>query len=77
MGDFMKINANFKSLINQFKGIFINSIIYFIYYHIKIKDNVVYVESRDGNDFTGNILRIVEELSSGNYGKYKIFIFAK
>lgn len=73
----MKINANFKSLINQFKGIFINSIIYFIYYHIKIKDNVVYVESRDGNDFTGNILRIVEELSSGNYGKYKIFIFAK
>lgn len=73
----MKIKANFKNLINQFKGIFINSIICFIYYHIKIKDNVVYLESRDGNDFTGNILRIVEEISSGDYGNYKIYVFAK
>lgn len=71
----MKI-ANFKGLMNKFKGISINSIIYFIYNH-NIKDNVVYLESRDGNDFTGNILRIVEELSSGDYGDYKIYIFAK
>ena len=54
-----------------------NTLIYFAYYHMKIDENAIYVESRDGNDFTGNILRIVEEISYGEYGDYKIYVFAK
>lgn len=54
-----------------------NTLIYFAYYHMKIDEHAIYVESRDGNDFTGNILRIVEEISSGDYGDYKIYVFAK
>ncbi len=55
----------------------LNTLIYFAYYHMKIDEHAIYVESRDGNDFTGNILRIVEEISSGDYGDYKIYVFAK
>ena len=72
----MGLVNTFKKKIKKIKGNFFNSLIYYIYYHIKINQNVVYVESRDGNDFTGNILRIVEEISSGEYGNYKIFVFA-
>ncbi len=72
----MGLGNNFKKKIKTIKRNFFNSLIYYIYYHIKINENVVYVESRDGNDFTGNILRIVEEISSGEYGNYKIFVFA-
>ena len=71
----MGLVNTFKKKIKKIKGNFFNSLIYYIYYHIKINQNVVYVESRDGNDFTGNILRIVEEISSGEYGNYKIFVF--
>ena len=63
--------------LKKFKQCFINDLIYHNYYHKEIDDNLVYVESRDGNDFTGNIFRIVEELSTGKYGKFKIFVYAK
>lgn len=66
-----------KEDINEFKQHLINSLIYYNYYHKKIDDNLVYVESRQGNDFTGNVLRIVEELSTGNYGNFKIHVYAK
>ena len=59
------------------KDSLLNSLIYFTYYNMKIDEHAIYVESRDGNDFTGNILRIVEEISSGEYGDYKIYVFAK
>lgn len=72
LGNFMD-----KQDINEFKQHFINGLIYHSYYHKKIDDNLVYVESREGNDFTGNILRIVEELSTGKYGNLKIHVFAK
>lgn len=54
----------------------INSYIYQSYYDDSIDESIVYMESRDGNDFTGNILRIAEELSGGAYGDYKIYVFA-
>lgn len=73
----MKIWHVFKNKIIKFKDNFLISLIYFIYYHIKTDDNLIYLESKDGNDFAGNMLRIVEELSSKNYGDFKICIFAK
>lgn len=66
-----------KQDINEFKQHVINSLIYYSYYHKKIDDNLVYVQSRNGNDFTGNILRIVEELSTGKYGNLKIHAYVK
>ncbi len=38
---------------------------------------MVYVESKSGTDFAGNIFRIVEELSTGKYGNFKIVVYAK
>lgn len=67
----------FKQKLLKLKQCFKNDLIYYNYYHKKIDENLVYVESRDGNDFTGNILRIVEELSTGEYGNLKIFVYAK
>lgn len=58
------------------KNIISNSSIYSNYYS-KIDENLVYLESREGHDFTGNIFRIVEELSTGNYGNLKIYVFAR
>ncbi|WP_296869706.1 CDP-glycerol glycerophosphotransferase family protein [uncultured Methanobrevibacter sp.] len=68
---------NIKKLLLYFKELSINSYIYHTYNHSKINDKIVYLESRDGNDFTGNILRIAQELSTGEYGNYKIYVFAK
>lgn len=53
-----------------------NSKIYDTYYNDSIDENIVYLESRNGNDFTGNIFRITEELSTGEYGDLKIYVFA-
>ncbi len=51
--------------------------IYNEYYKNDIDEKLVYLESRDGLDFTGNIFRIVEELSTGDYGDLKIHVHAK
>ena len=67
----------FKSKIRNFKDCAINSWIYNTYYNKKIDEKLVYLESRDGLDFTGNILRITQELSSGNYGDLKIYVHVK
>ena len=67
----------FKSKLINFKDCAINSMIYNTYYNKDIDENLVYLESRDGLEFTGNIFRIVEELSSGNYGNLKIYVHAK
>ena len=66
-----------KSKLFHFKDNAKNSMIYKSFYKDNIDDNLVYLESRDGNDFTGNILRIAEELSIGDYGNLKINVYAK
>ena len=67
----------FKSKIRNLKDCAVNSMIYNNYYDEDIDDNLVYLESRDGLDFTGNIFRITEELSTGKYGDLKIHVHAK
>ena len=54
-----------------------NSSIYNIYYNHEIDHNIVFLESRNGNDFTGNIFRIAEEISTGKYGNFEIYVYAK
>lgn len=67
----------FKSKLRDFKDTAVNSMIYNTYYKEDIDDNLIYLESRDGLDFTGNIFRIVEELSTGKYGDFRIHVHAK
>ncbi|WP_406535718.1 CDP-glycerol glycerophosphotransferase family protein [Methanobrevibacter sp.] len=66
----------FKDKFKNLKECKINSTIYDAYYNQDIDDKIIYVESRNGYDFTGNIFRIVEELSTGSYGDFKIYVFA-
>ncbi|WP_458453944.1 CDP-glycerol glycerophosphotransferase family protein [Methanobrevibacter sp.] len=66
-----------KSKLRNLKECAANSMIYNVYYNEGIDDKLVYLESRDGLDFTGNVFRIVEELSTGKYGDLKIFVHAK
>ena len=53
-----------------------NSSIYDAYYKSPIDENLIYFESRNGRDFTGNIFRIIEEVSTGKYGNFKIHVYA-
>ncbi|AMD17393.1 hypothetical protein TL18_04780 [Methanobrevibacter sp. YE315] len=62
--------------LHNFKDCYESSKIYDAYYNQCIDQKRVYLESRNGNDFTGNIFRIAEELSKGEYGHYKIYVFA-
>ena len=67
----------FKSKMRNFKDCAINSMIYKEYYNEGLDDKLVYLESRDGLDFTGNIFRIVEELSTSQYDDLKLYVHAK
>lgn len=71
------VPGGFKNKLRNFKDCAINSMIYREYYNGKLDEKLVYLESRDGLDFTGNIFRIVEELSTGKYGDLKIQVHAK
>ena len=67
----------FKDKLKNLKECKVNSAIYNAYYNQKIEEDIIYVESRNGFDFTGNIFRIVEEISSGKYGEFRIYVFAE
>ncbi len=67
----------FRKSLNKIKKKFYNDYVYHAYYHAKIDEKAIFVQSRGGDDLTGNMLRMVEELSSGKYGDYKICLFAK
>ena len=62
--------------INNFNEFADNTAIYKSYYNDKIYENIIYLESRNGLDFTGNIFRIAEELSNGKYGDFRIYVYA-
>lgn len=65
-----------KQKLANLKDCMDNSSIYKLYYDEKLDDNLIYLESRNGLDFTGNILRIAEEVSTGRYGDFKICVYA-
>ena len=66
----------FLTKLRHFRDCRENSKIYDIYYNEKVNEDIVYLESRNGKDFTGNIFRIAEELSTGKYGNLKIYVYA-
>ncbi len=70
-----KVKDIAKKSLDKHKEDIINSSLYHTYYHEKIDENAIYVECDHGKDFTGNVFRIVEEISKGNYGDYKIYVY--
>lgn len=66
----------FMNKLHNLKDCRENSRIYDLYDDCSIDDEIVYLESRNGRDFTGNIFRITEELSTGKYGGFKIYVYA-
>ena len=66
----------FKQKIRNIKDCKDNSSIYDVYYKENIDESLIYFESRNGRDFAGNILRIIEEISTGRYGDFTIHVFA-
>lgn len=66
-----------KQRYNKFRVLLVRSWWYFLYYHAKLDDKLVFVESRDGKDFTGNIFCIVQELSKEEYQDLKICVWVR
>lgn len=65
-----------KDKIRNLKECLDNRSIYDGYYNEAVCDDIVYLESRNGKDFTGNIFRITQELSTGEYGDFRIYVYA-
>ncbi len=59
----MALKSSMKKLINKLKSRVWFSIYYGIHFKRKIRDNIVILESRSGNDMAGNILYIARELA--------------
>lgn len=62
-------------MMSIFKSLLKNSLCYYAYYYSRIQDDVIYMESRDGNDLADNILSIIEELQKPVYKKYRIYLY--
>jgi len=71
------MDMGIKQKIINLKDCYDNKNIYDIYYDSRIDENLVYFESRNGEDLVGNIFRIIEELSTNKYGEYEIVLYAK
>ncbi|MCI8650783.1 MAG: glycosyltransferase [Anaerotruncus sp.] len=67
-----KLLKKIKEKALSLKENLINSIIYFAYYHLSIKNNWVFIESKGGEDLAGNMLRIAQELVKPDYGRLKL-----
>ena len=47
------------------------------YEHGKIQDDLIAINSKYGMDLAGNMLRILEEISTGKYGRYRVVLLAR
>lgn len=63
--------------INKYKKNFINSFVYHPYYHKKIDDNLIFIDSMNGEQLSSDVFRIIEELSDDKYKNFRVCIYAK
>ncbi len=61
--------------IKKYKNYIRNSVMYFTYYHVSIRKNMILAVSRDGEDVADNILSILKELQKEGYEKYTIYMY--
>ena len=72
----MKILNDLKKKVKKIKDALGNTIIYFVYYNLPIKNKLVYIESQSGKTLGGNLLRICEELNKDEYKNMRIILKA-
>lgn len=72
----MEIGMNLKK-IKKYKKNYINSFVYYAYYHKKIDENLIFIDSMNGEYLSSNILRIIGELSKDQYKNFKIYVYVK
>ena len=68
-----KILKKFKTLLNSI----FSSIVYYFYYNSDINDRLIFVESRNGKDLAGNILRLLIEIKKKYGNQYKMVVATK
>ena len=76
IGLLKKLKELFYKKYRVLKDVIGNTLVYFIYYNIPIDENLVYVESQNGQALNGNLLKICEELTKKEYSNLKIVIKA-
>ena len=54
-----------------------NTVLYTHLDDTPIHEDWIYLESRNGHTFAGNILRIAQELNTGKYGTFRMFAYAR
>lgn len=76
IGLLKKLKELFYKKYRVLKDVLGNTLVYFVYYNVPIDQNLVYVESQNGDALNGNLLRICEELNKKEYSNLKIVIKA-
>ena len=69
-----------KRLIHSLKNTLrpvVNSLSYATYYNSALKDNAIFIESRQGRDIAGNILNILIDIKRFYKEKYSITIASR
>lgn len=72
----MEIHMKFKK-IKKYKKNYLNSYVYYPYYHKKIDNNLIFIDSMNGEYISSNIFGIMEELSKDQYKNFKIYVYVK
>lgn len=63
-----------KNLQKRVKNIIRNTYYAKHYYHDKLDDKAILLESKNGSDLAGNIFHILKELSKDDYKNYKVYL---
>lgn len=66
-----------KKILHILRSSIVISIYCRYYYHKSLNSRLVAVESRNGEDLAGNILRIMQELSKPEYGNFRFILSIK
>lgn len=67
--------SKFIDKLKKYKSYFRNSVMYFTYNHIAVKNNLILAVSRDGEDVADNILCMLKELQKKEYGKFTFYMY--
>ena len=72
-----KSAGRIKKYIKKSKQAFLTSYTVWNYHHGRIQDQLIAINSKYGKDLAGNMLRIMEAISSSKYGRYQMVLLAR
>lgn len=68
---------NFKKLKKKVKSYKKNTTLNDYYHNLQIDNNLIFLESKNGNDIAGNIFYLLKELSNKEYADFKVLLSLK